>query len=60
MGEYNNPVPIKCWEAFLIFCNCTFDRKDGLIIIGNVRTVGGLSLFGDTKKKFPDFTLELV
>jgi len=29
MGEYNNPVPIKCWEAFLIFCNCEFDRKEG-------------------------------
>jgi len=29
MGEYNNPVPIKCWEAYLKFCKCFFDRQDG-------------------------------
>lgn len=29
MGEYNKPVPTKCWKAYLAFCGCTEDRIDG-------------------------------
>ena len=29
MGKYNNPVPIKCWEDFLIYHKCKFVRQKG-------------------------------
>lgn len=29
MGEFNNPVPTKCWEAFLISIGCSFKREQG-------------------------------
>lgn len=29
MGEYNNPVPTKCWEAFLEYSGCVFVKNDG-------------------------------
>lgn len=29
MGEYNNPVPTSCWEAYLKHLNCEFKKNDG-------------------------------
>ncbi len=29
MGEYNKPIPTKCWESYLTFCGCKFDRQQG-------------------------------
>jgi len=29
MGEYNNPVPTSCWEAYLESLNCEFKKNDG-------------------------------
>ena len=29
MTKYNNPVPTKCWEAYLKSLGCDYDREDG-------------------------------
>lgn len=29
MGNYNRPIPIKCWEAFLIYSQCEFKSNNG-------------------------------
>lgn len=29
MGEFNNPVPTKCWEAYLTYLGCEFVKNDG-------------------------------
>lgn len=55
MSEYNNPVPIKCWEKFLKSHNCTFKKNNGSHHIWSCPNSIRPIVFWGHKKEVPRF-----
>ena len=58
MGEYNNPVPVKCWEAFLHSRNCKFKKNDGSHHIWKCPKCLRPVVFWGHKKEVPRFQVQ--
>jgi len=55
MTKYNNPVPTKCWEAYLKSLGCNYDREDGTHHHWKCPNCFGTITFWGHKKEIPRF-----